>query len=99
MYETRVKFKIFGLNLTIKNPFAIENNKVVLLKNGKEKKLIFVKGFRVKFYGSNNKIVFHEKIPRMKNVYVQCGENANINIGKTKHAIKNFKSNVTKKSP
>lgn len=92
--DSRIKLNIFGIKLTLKNPFENRNNHILLNKNGKVRKLRFVKGLKVKFYGGNNKIEFYEKIPKMKNVRIECGDNTSVSIGKSKYRIKNLYINA-----
>ena len=92
--EKRVKINILGLKIVLKNPFAISNNQIFLTKNGKTKRLFFVKGLKLKYYGGNNRIEFIDKIPRMKNVKILCGENCKIQIGSSDYTIKNLEINA-----
>ena len=92
--EKRIKINILGLKIVLKNPFAVSNNKIILTKNGKSKRLFFVKGLKVKYYGANNRIEFIDKVPKMKNVHISCGENCRIRIGASSYAVKNLDINA-----
>lgn len=92
--QDRIKINILGIKFTIKNPFKVSNNKILLTKNGVSKQIYFVKGLKIKFYGSNNKIEFYDKIPKMKNVKIDCGTNSIINIKQTAYRLKNLYINT-----
>lgn len=98
MTNNKIKIKFLGLSVTIKNPFACQNNSIILTKNNKSKKLYFVKGLKIKFYGSNNKIEFFDKIPKFKNCYLECGDNNQISFKKTNYRIKNLYINARAKN-
>ena len=91
--QDRIKINIFGIKLTVKNPFLV-NNKILLTKNGVSKQIYFVRGLKVKFYGSNNKIEFWDKVPKMKNVRIDCGSNSRISIKQTPYRLKNLYINA-----
>lgn len=92
--EKRIRISIFGLKFVFKNPFAINNNKIILIKNGKEKRLFYVRGLKVKYYGANNKIVFYDNVPKMQNIKICFGHNCKISIGASQFLIKNFDINA-----
>ena len=92
--DKRIHINFLGIKITIKNCFVTQNNKVVLNKCGKIKTLHFVKGLKVKFYGTNNTVEFIDKVPKMKNVKIDCGQNTNIKIAKSNYRIKNLYINA-----
>ena len=92
--EKRIRISIFGLKFVFKNPFAINNNKIVLIKNGKEKRLNYVRGLKVNYYGANNRIIFYDDIPKMRNVRICIGNNCKISIGASGYLIKNLDINA-----
>ena len=96
--QDKIKLNILGIKININNPLLIKNNYIILNKNGKSKKIYKVKGLKIKFYGSNNRIEFFDKIPKMKNVKIDCGSNSTISIKKTDYRIKNLYINARAKN-
>ncbi len=92
--EKRIRINILGLRLVFKTPFAIKNNKILLIKNGKTKRLFFVRGLKVNYYGAGNRIEFYENVPKMQNVQICFGENCRVKICDSKYIIKNLDINA-----
>ena len=92
--HNHIKINFLGIKLTFRNPFVIASNKICLIKNGKVKTLHKVRGLKVKYYGSNNIIEFFDRIPRFKNVRIDCGENSRISFGSSAYKIKNLYINA-----
>lgn len=92
--DKRIKIVFCGIKFTFSNIFANDNNKIILVRNNKTKKLRNIRGLKVKFYGSGNTIKFIDKIPSFKNVKFDCGDNTNITIHSTEHKIKNLYINA-----
>ncbi len=91
--NSRFKINILGLKLSFINPFCSVNNKVILVKNGKKYRKYFYPA-NIKFYGSNNCVEFYEKIPKLKNVKIELGNNSAIKIHESQYTIKNLKINA-----
>ena len=92
--EKRIRINFLGFKIVFKNPFAIQNNKIFLIKNGKAKRLFFVRGLKVNYYGANNRIEFYDKVPKMQNVRICFGENCRVKIRDSKYVIKNLDINA-----
>ena len=86
--KKRIKLNILGIKLSVRNPFALQNNKIILIKNGHEKIIKKIRGLKVKFYGSDAKIIFFDEIPTFKNSFFECFDNCEIAINKTTRGIR-----------
>lgn len=85
----RISINILGLKLSLRNPFQMLNNKVVLIKDGTEKNIYFPPA-EIKFYGANNRVEFYNKIPKLKNVKIHMGNNSIVTIHESQYRIKNL---------
>lgn len=70
------------------------NNKIILIKNGKEHRLFGVKGLKVRFHGSNNRVIFYDKVPYMKHVKFDMGDSSQIFVKQSKYRIKDLSINA-----
>ena len=70
------------------------NNKIILIKNGKEHRLFWVKGLKVRFHGSNNRVIFYDKVPYMKHVKFDMGDSSQIFVKQSKYRIKDLSINA-----
>jgi len=86
----RISVNILGIRISFRNPFETSNNKIVLIKNGKEKRLHFCPA-KIKFYGTDSCVEFYNKIPKLKNVIINLGNNSTVRFHESKYRIKNLK--------
>ncbi len=76
----KITYKILGLKLTFNNNKAIQNNCVIVIENNIERKVKSIKGLKIKFEGSNNKIIIR-KPNKFKNCKITCKNNCIFKIG------------------
>ena len=66
-----------------------KGNKIYKIdKNGRKRRIYWVKGLNIKFKGRNSTVILHEPIPRMKKCKIVCGNNNIIEIDKSNHKVK-----------
>lgn len=76
----RLFLKVFGIKLNFVLPFG-GNNKIILVKqNGTEKRILGVKGVKVKFHGSNAIFKVYEPIPHFIKCKFTFADNSLISI-------------------
>ena len=87
--------KVFNFNLLYKRESMFRGNKIYKIdKNGKRKRVLFIKGCKILFKGSNAVVSIHEPIPIFRHSELQLGDNVKIEIGASKYKIKNLMVNA-----
>ncbi len=66
-----------------------KNNKIYKIdKNGKKKRIFFIKGLKINFKGKDSTVYLHEPILKFKKSYIALGNNCTVSIKNSKHTAK-----------
>ena len=73
-----------------------KGNKIYLVdKNGKRKRVFWVKGLKIRFRGMNAIVELHTPLPKFKRCGIFCGNDARISIGSSDKVIRRLNLRAT----
>lgn len=75
---SHIIYKIFSIKVKLRK---ISNNRMFVIdKRGIKKRVFWISGLQVKFYGENSEIIIHKPMIKFINSKIICGSNCNVEI-------------------